>query len=128
MKMFLLALLLPCCAGAQNQFCITNETPSISYQYRAEYTCGAASNGQWTAWYEVPSGPSMQVCIVDDDFACPGNWHARTFQVRTGTSNNMVTLTVPENYPGERQYLIDPLNENTTGNIVWQAPNTARIY
>lgn len=129
MKPLFIFLLLPAFLSAQSQFCIKNETPSSRYQYRVQYACGSDTTAmQWTPWYEIPSGPAMSVCIVDDDFGCPGQWVARSFQVRTATSNNMVTLSIPENYPGPRSYLIDPNNENSTGNIVWDYQNAARIY
>lgn len=129
MKAFLLLLLLPLGLSAQAQFCIKNETTSNNYQYRVQYTCPDNPDiNVWTTWYKIGAGPEVNACIADEDFKCPGDWAAKTIEVRTGTSNNMVSIKFPATYPGETKRLIDAQNDNLTGNLVWEFMNTVRIY
>lgn len=131
-KLTLLLLLIAAGLQAQTQseFCVKNATYSNNYQIRVEYSCPSGSSGQtmaYTNWYEINAGPSNGTCIPNDDFMCKNEWTAKTIEVRTGTSNNAVTISVPGSYPSERKMLIDPLNENMAGAITWQFLNAVVI-
>jgi hypothetical protein len=131
-KLTLLLLLIAAGLQAQTQseFCIKNGTYSNNYQIRVEYSCPSGSHGEtmaYTNWYEINAGPNNGTCIPNDDFMCKNEWIAKTIEVRTGTSNNAVTISVPSGYPSERKMLIDPLNENMAGAITWQFLNAVVI-
>lgn len=129
MKLLFIILITPFALFAQKQFCVQNDTPSNNYQYHVEYTCAnSPDTGIWSDWYQIGEGPKNATCIADEDFTCEGKWTAKTIEVRTGTSNNMVTIKLPEQYPSGRFFLIDPLNENQTGNISWDFINQVLIY
>jgi hypothetical protein len=120
-----------CLANAQNtQFCVKNDTHSSNYQFRIEYTCpdDGKNSTHWTNWYKIDEGPNIGTCIPADDFSCKSGWTARTFEVRTGTSENAADLSIPAEYPSTKLTLIDPLNDNAVGTIVWEFLNSVRIF
>lgn len=112
------------------EFCVKNDTHSSNYQFRIEYICpnDAKNATHWTNWYKIDEGPNIGTCIPTDDFSCKTGWVAKTFEVRTGTSANAADLSLPANYPSTKLTLIDPLNDNAVGTIVWEFLNSVRIF
>lgn len=133
MKSFLtiLSFAIAFIANAQNpEFCIKNETNSSNYQFRIEYTCpnDGKNATHWSNWYRIDGGPNIGTCIPADDFSCKTAWVARTFEVRTGTSDNAVNMSLPGDYPSAKLTLIDPLNDNAVGTFVWEFLNSVRVF